>query len=307
MLAAAACIGGVGLQFIRPKLESGPVTAELQTPPAVEGILRNSCYNCHSYETRLVWFDYIVPGYWLVVSDVKEGRRHVNFSELGSKPVAEQRAVLFEAVSQIELGAMPLKSYVLAHPEAKVTAEELGELKSYLETLEVHKTLDEEETAGADAEYVKWAGAGGAAAKVQAAPNGIEFPADYKNWRVISSTNRMDNGTLREVLGNDVAVKAVQEGEINPWPDGTMLAKVAWVQLADGDGSVRAGRFKQVEFMIKDRQKYAATKGWGWARWLGTDLKPYGTSAAFTDSCVSCHLPLRDNDFVFSLPLKGEP
>jgi hypothetical protein len=142
---------------------------------------------------------------------------------------------------------------------------------------------------------------------VQAAPNGIEFPADYKDWKVISSTNRMDNGTLREVLGNDVAVKAVQDGEINPWPDGTMLAKVAWVQLADGDGSIRAGRFKQVEFMIKDRQKYAATKGWGWARWLGTDLKPYGTSAAFTDSCVSCHLPLRDNDFVFTLPVKGEP
>jgi hypothetical protein len=140
---------------------------------------------------------------------------------------------------------------------------------------------------------------------IQPAPNGIEFPAGYKNWKAISSTNRADNGTLREILGNDIAVKAIQAGEINPWPNGAIFAKVAWEQLAEADGSIRAGQFKQVEFMIKDSQKYSATKGWGWARWIGTDLHPFGTSPAFTSSCVSCHLPLRDNDFVFTLPLKG--
>src|SRR5437762_2680294 len=66
----------------------------------------------------------------------------------------------------------------------------------------------------------------------------------------------------------------------------------------------RAGKFVQVELMIKDRTKYASTKGWGWGRWKGTDLQPYGKSAGFTAECVSCHTPMRDNDFVFTTPIK---
>ena len=53
---------------------------------------------------------------------------------------------------------------------------------------------------------------------------------DYKNWKAISSTDRFDNHTMREILGNDVAVKAIADGHINPWPDGTAFAKVAWQQ-----------------------------------------------------------------------------
>jgi len=55
--------------------------------------------------------------------------------------------------------------------------------------------------------------------------------------------------------------------------------------------------------MIKDAHKYASTKGWGWARWKGAGLKPYGTDAAFSAECVGCHAPLRDSDFVFTAPI----
>ena len=56
--------------------------------------------------------------------------------------------------------------------------------------------------------------------------------------------------------------------------------------------------------MVKDKTRYANTAGWGWGRWRGTDLKPYGTSAHFDSECVSCHLPVRDNDFVYTLPIE---
>jgi len=78
------------------------------------------------------------------------------------------------------------------------------------------------------------------------------------------------------------------------------------LQQADGLGSIRTGAFQQVEFMERDSKKYAATKGWGWGRWRGTDLKPYGTSAAFTDECVGCHTPMRDNDYVYTMPFRGQ-
>ena len=74
---------------------------------------------------------------------------------------------------------------------------------------------------------------------------------------------------MRVILGNDTAIKAIAENHINPWPDGTTFAKVAWFERDDGQGQVRPGAFFQVEFMIRDSRKYAATKGWGWARWRG--------------------------------------
>ncbi len=60
--------------------------------------------------------------------------------------------------------------------------------------------------------------------QVLPAPNGIEIPIGYKNWRLISVTHRTDNNSLRVILGNSAAIKAVQAGNTNPWPNGTILA-----------------------------------------------------------------------------------
>ncbi len=101
-------VGFVGVQFVRPELTSPPVTADLDAPSDVKTILKTSCYNCHSNETKLPWFDRIVPAYWVAARDVKLGRARLNFSEIGKLPAGQQKAALFESVSQIELGAMPL-------------------------------------------------------------------------------------------------------------------------------------------------------------------------------------------------------
>ncbi len=302
----ALFVAFLGLQLVRPELRNPPVTADLQAPFDVKQILRNSCYNCHSNETKLEWFDKVIPVYWLVNSDVKQARTHLNFSDLGAQPAAKQKAALFEAVNQIQLGAMPLPSYARVHPGAVVTADQLAVLRAYLNPPAPPGTpVAEAGAAAADAQYEKWIAAGNEP-HVQAAPNGIAFLPDYKNWKAISSTERVDNQTLRVILGNDIACKAIAENHINPWPDGTTFAKVAWYQQPDGEGSLRTGEFQQVEFMIKDSKKYASTTGWGWARWRGKDLKPYGTTPAFSDECIGCHTPVRRNDYVFTMPIKGQ-
>jgi hypothetical protein len=294
----------LGLQLVRPSLTNPPVTAELQSPAEVKEILRTSCYNCHSNQTKLPWFDQVAPAYWLVAADVKHARERVNFSEMGLQPAAKQKGILFEAVNQIQLGAMPLPSYLLVHPEAAVSPEKLAVLRAYLESLAAPAPANV--TSIADAQYERSiASFDGAPAQVQPAPNGIAFLPDYKNWKAISSTDRFDNGTMREILANDIAVRAIADHHINPWPDGTTFAKVAWYQQPDANGLVSTGAFLQVELMIKDSTKYAPTKGWGWARWLGTDLKPYGKSTAFTNECVSCHTPVRQNDYVYTMPMGG--
>jgi hypothetical protein len=303
-LIATLAVVFLGLQFWRPELKNPPVTAELQAPPGVMQILRNSCYNCHSNETKLPWFDKVVPAYWLVVSDVKQARSHVNFSEIGSQAAAKQKGTLFEAVNQIQLGSMPLPSYLRVHPEAQMTAEQLAVLRAYLAPATPSAAAASADVEAADAQYAKWIAPGNSPSQVQAEFNGVPFLPEYKNWKAISSTDRFDNQTMRVILGNDVAIKAIAGHRINPWPDGTAFAKVAWFQQPDGRGSVQTGAFQQVELMIKDSNKYAATKGWGWGRWRGTELKPYGSSAAFTDECVSCHLPVRNNDYVYTVPIQ---
>ncbi len=303
----------VGLQFIRPELTNPPVTAELQAPAEVKQILRNSCYSCHSNETKLPWFDKVVPVYWMVSNDVKEARKHLNFSEIGALSAPQQRGFLFEAVNMIQLGAMPLPAYLRVHPSAAVTPEQLAVLRSYLaappdaaKTAEVASKAVADMSA-ADAEYDRWVHASNAAMEVKPELNGVAYLPEYKNWKVISSTDRFDNGTMREILGNDVAIKAISENHVNPWPDGTVFAKVAWKQSQpDVQGVVKTGAFVQVELMVKDATKYAATEGWGFGRWRGVDLKPYGKDAAFQDECTGCHAPMRKNDFVYTMPIGGQ-
>jgi Haem-binding domain/Cytochrome P460 len=309
ILIAIAVIGlivFVALQFIRPAISHPPVTADLVAPPEVKQILKNSCYDCHSNQTKLAWFDEIVPGYWLVASDVKAARSHLNFSEIGMLPAGQQKAALYEAVNQVQLNAMPLPAYTRLHHDTAVTPAQLSVLQNYLNPPSAPSVAAAGDLAADDAQYREWIRAGQLRRTAAPAPNGIEFPSDYKNWKALSTTDRFDNQTLRVILGNDAAIQAIAQNRTNPWPDGTTFAKVAWFARDDGSGQLKSGAFLQVEFMIRDSHKYAATKNWGWARWRGAGLTPYGKDASFSSECVGCHAPLRDSDYVFTRPLRGQ-
>jgi len=142
------------------------------------------------------------------------------------------------------------------------------------------------------------------AGDVKPAPNGIAFPADYVDWRVISVSHRIDNKTMRVILGNDIAIKAAREGKTNPWPKGAVLGKVVWKEAPEKDWptAIAPKKFVHAEFMFKDSEKYAATGGWGYARWKGPKLKVHGKDAGFANECVACHTPVKDNDYVFTQP-----
>lgn len=140
--------------------------------------------------------------------------------------------------------------------------------------------------------------------QVAPSPNGIELPADYKDWKVIGVSHRVDNNTMRAVVGNDAAVAAARAGNINPWPNGAVLGKIVWKAVADKnwDKAMVPGDFVHVEFMLKDAQKYTATGGWGYARWKGKELAPYGKDPGFAQECVACHTPVKGQDYVFTRP-----
>jgi hypothetical protein len=151
---------------------------------------------------------------------------------------------------------------------------------------------------------IKVLGAETTGKEVKATPNGITFFANYKDWRLLAISQREDNDTMRAILGNDAAISAARAGRTNPWPDGTVFAKLVWKneRHPSWNAALIPGKFVHIEFMVKDSKKYEKTGGWGFARWKGTNLMPYGQDEKFVMECFGCHTPVKDNDYVFTRP-----
>ncbi len=140
-----------------------------------------------------------------------------------------------------------------------------------------------------------------AADKSHSKSHGISYPEGWQNWASIAVSHRTDNHTLRVILGNDIAVKAARSGNTHPWPEGAILGKVVWKdsKLEDWKSAIAPGKFVHAEFMFKDSKKYADSHGWGWARWVGLEQKPFEKGMQI---CISCHTPVKNRDWVFTDP-----
>ena len=290
----------VGLQIISPNIENPPVTSEIAVPVEVKQILERTCYDCHSNESKVEWFDKIAPASFLVGHDIDEARLRFNFSEWDKNPAAVQELLLWEMVNAIEQEKMPLKRYQLAHSGGKVTASELALLKQYLNTLPGRNKVDTARIVTRPLLNKKVL-----TQKPPVSLNGIPYSSDYKSWKIISVTDKFDGGSMRIVYGNDIMVEAIENRQL-PFPDGARIVKVVWrKQAADKEGNVLPGNFQNAQFMIKDSKKYSATEGWGFAKFDGLDLKPAGKTILFEQTCANCHRLLApENDFVFNIPTK---
>ncbi|UCD66761.1 MAG: cytochrome P460 family protein [Deltaproteobacteria bacterium] len=133
--------------------------------------------------------------------------------------------------------------------------------------------------------------------------HGIAYPKGWQNWGTIAVSHRIDNNTLRVVLGNDDAIKAARSGKTNPWPDGAILGKVVWkeTKLENWKEAIVPNQLVHAEFMFKDSKKYSQSYGWGWARWIGLEQKPFNVGSQV---CISCHKPVKSRDWVFTEPAR---
>jgi hypothetical protein len=149
---------------------------------------------------------------------------------------------------------------------------------------------------------------------------GIKIPDGYRDWRMISLASVGGSfNDLRVKLGNDTAIKAYRTGA-RAFPDGAIIARLAYTKVTSEEnnkvfraaaerqgqtpeqiekflaGTFVAGPATNVQFMVKDSKRYAATGGWGFAQF--TNGKP--ASDAVHQTCFGCHVPAKDSDFVFT-------
>ena len=145
-------------------------------------------------------------------------------------------------------------------------------------------------------------------------PGGLAFSEfkGYESWQTISVSH---NGPVLAVtLGNPAMIKAYESGvpgNGKPFPDGAKMAKIHWKpqkQQYFPDTTV-PGTQADVDFMVKDSNRFADSGGWGWAVFkydAASDTFTPGTTAdqppqANDAKCgYACHTTVKARDYVFT-------
>ena len=299
---------GVGIQFTTPNISHPPITGTSFAPEAVMKIYKRACYDCHSNETNLTWYDKLAPASWFVAKDVTEGRSRFNFSAWDQLSSADQQGILWETVNELIAKKMPLQRYAFMHPDARISAADIEVLKNYVNTLPNNKPATAEATSAAiytAAQQLRdlRGDAGSATDNIPVALNGVKYINSYRHWQIITTPNRFDNNTIRVLYGNDIAAKAIKENKIDHFPDGATVVKVVWNKIEDKEGNVRPGSLNSVQIMTKDDSRFPQTGGWGFALFAGIKLMPTGKTANFAIACYNCHHELAsETGYIFDVP-----
>ncbi len=121
-LFAAAVL--LAMQLIPVDHSNPPVESDVQAPPAVMAVLKRSCHDCHSNETTWPWYSRVAPLSWFVAGHVHEGREHLNFSRWPTYDFDAQDLILREIYTVIRKDEMPLKTYLMGHPDARLSEQD---------------------------------------------------------------------------------------------------------------------------------------------------------------------------------------
>lgn len=126
-LAVALAVVFLGAQFVRPDKVNPPHDAaqaletHVNVPREVGEVLGRACMDCHSNRTRWPWYSHVAPASWFVADHVNHGRRHLNFSTWARYDREDAGHMMADICKEVQSGAMPMQSYLLLHPDAKLS------------------------------------------------------------------------------------------------------------------------------------------------------------------------------------------
>ena len=139
IFAAVLLILFIGIQFIPNDMPENQdpagsdLMAHVEVSTQVGEILRNSCYDCHSFETRYPWYSRVAPSSWLVAKDIREGREELNFSTWEEYPLRSQIGKLNAIAEEVESGEMPMSIYTLIHRRARLDEAQVAAILQWTE------------------------------------------------------------------------------------------------------------------------------------------------------------------------------
>jgi hypothetical protein len=138
-------------------------------------------------------------------------------------------------------------------------------------------------------------------------PSGIAFSdfRGYEDWSVVSSA-RTDE-VLKVIVANPTMIKAYKAGvpgNGQPFPDGSMIAKLQWKPKKSTEAQFDVDVpdvFKQAFVMEKDNKRFPKTGGWGYAvfNYEAASDKYTADPKSLSDCGQSCHVAVKAKDYIF--------
>ncbi len=132
----------VAIQFIRPNrsVPTVPPGADFMllanVPAEMGSLIKTACYDCHSYETQYPWYANVAPVSWWIGGHIREGRKHLNFSEWGKYNIERKIHKTEECQDEIHSGHMPEKAYTWLHANARLSEAQRLQMVAWFKELE---------------------------------------------------------------------------------------------------------------------------------------------------------------------------
>ena len=121
------------IQIDIPEPEAIDPKEVIQAPEEIMTMLKTSCYDCHSYETKMPWYGNIAPMSWEVRSHIKQGRAWLNFQKWGSYD-EEKKQKLYKGIAKSISLSMPIPMYLNLHEEAKLTRAQRNSIRKWAQS-----------------------------------------------------------------------------------------------------------------------------------------------------------------------------
>ena len=111
-----------------------PLLAGVEIDPPILAVLERSCQNCHSERTEWPWYSYVAPVSWLVESDVRQARDHMNLSHWDEYAADKKEEILAQVGAVARSGEMPPVQYTAVHTNAKLSSAESEQIYQWART-----------------------------------------------------------------------------------------------------------------------------------------------------------------------------
>ena len=134
-------VGFVGIQIVPTDFNQSDTVPKTDfllvnnTSENISTLLQESCYDCHSNNTRYPWYNKVQPVAWFLENHIKDGKEELNFNEWDTYTNRRKNSKLKSIISQIKDYEMPLASYTLIHKDAELSKPEKTLIIDYINNL----------------------------------------------------------------------------------------------------------------------------------------------------------------------------
>jgi cytochrome c len=101
-----------------------PLMVGSAVPDEVERLLMAKCADCHSEKTHYPLYSRMAPASWLIERDIHEARGRFNMSRWQQLNQESQIDLLSRIASEVRSGQMPVRHYLILHPQARLSPAE---------------------------------------------------------------------------------------------------------------------------------------------------------------------------------------